>query len=649
MFFLRAVLPSVAVAASFVGPWCIGIGPSCADEPTILSIRSEGDDVVLAVNQRGGVYRSSDRGRSWTNVGGGLPNSPLYFLEIDRRRRWWVGSAAGLSVSDDRGATWQAVEADGWRAMSRRGRLMFLKWINDRTVLARTWVEGLFRSTDGGETWTQVAPELTRLHVTNIAAAPDGSLWAATFGGGGAFRSRDEGATWEPAGDGLADRAVLCLAVAADGALWAGTYGDGVYRRRGAEAWQPVVEGLPPRAIVPVLSVGDDGRAWAAVQGGGLFVLGDDRPSWQAVGGLETPRNVTTVWLQEDRLLLGTQADGLIEIHPASNRRTSIALRTVVVSLAQVGDGRIFAALAAGPIVVSSDQGRTWRRTPTVPWRDAAVLLAVGDRLFAGTVAGLFVSEDGAAAWRPASLPDGPHDVAYLADAGDATLWAGTAGEQASFGLLRSTDGGASWSWPVETPRGGTPRRETSLSESELTGPRAPGQAGDHFQFCLTADSTGRVAVGTDRGLYHSIDRGRTWTYHFFTYGAFHAAFDRNGVLYAAGMNGLARKTAYDAELTSIDVVGRDALLSSYERIFALPDGRLLASVPGTDLLTRDGDAVWTPRRLPAFGYGRVWCVLAVDDDLILAGGPNGLIVSHDGGETWHPSPIDDRPESQLP
>lgn len=647
----RASIRIAGLLAAVCGLCCGDGRPSNADEPqaAVTAIRSLGADVFLIANRRGDVYRSTDGGQTWINVGGGLPISPIYSLDVDRRSRLWVCMAAGLFVSDDSGESWRPVESDGWREMSRDGRLMFLRWIDEGTVLARTWTEGLYRSVDGGDTWNRIAPELTRRHVMQIAAAPDASLWAATFGGG-VFRSRDAGATWQAAGEGLAQRAVLCVAASADGTVWAGTYGDGVFRRQSDGSWQPVGDGLPPRAIIQTLATTDDGSLLAGTYGAGLYIRRDDGHPWKKLGDDQTPKNITSIAIRPpDRLLVGTQSDGLYDVNAISDDWTAVPLRTVVVSLARGDDGRIVAALDSGSLVVSTDQGRSWTTASPVPGRNSAVLLAVGKALFAGTVAGLYVSQDGGVSWQVVSLPDGPLDVAYLADAGEGTLFAGLTGQQTDFGLLQSTDSGVTWSWAADTPRGGKPRRESSLSEAEFTGLRAPGQAGDHFQFCLVADAAGRVAVGTDRGLYHSVDRGRTWTFHFFSYGTFHAAIDRNGVLYAAGMNGLFCKTTYGAELKSVDVVDRDTLLSSYERIFTLPDGKLLANTPGTDLLTFDKDTIWNPRQLPEFGYGRLQCVLVVDDMTILAGGPIGLVATRDGGQSWRPNPIVFQREKKHP
>ena len=66
-------------------------------------------------------------------------------------------------------------------------------------------------------------------------------------------------------------------------------------------------------------------------------------------------------------------------------------------------------------------------------------LIAIGERVFAGTGDGLFVSDDQGTAWHRTGLEG--VEVWQVRDAGNGTLYAGTA----PTGLYKSTDQGDSW------------------------------------------------------------------------------------------------------------------------------------------------------------------------------------------------------------
>jgi photosystem II stability/assembly factor-like uncharacterized protein len=87
-------------------------------------------------------------------------------------------------------------------------------------------VNGVFRSLDGGVTWTQVNEGLTNPSVKAIVMAGE-ALFAATLGGG-VFLSTDNGDSWTPINNGLISMSVRSLTVKGR-TLFAGTDG-GVWR-----------------------------------------------------------------------------------------------------------------------------------------------------------------------------------------------------------------------------------------------------------------------------------------------------------------------------------------------------------------------------------------------------------------------------------
>jgi hypothetical protein len=110
---------------------------------------------------------------------------------------------------------------------------------------------GLFKSTDGGASWTELSQGLetlrnARIGVTAILTGPlhSNTVYIGTAGAG-VFRSTDGGATWSPLNDGLGNLNVRVLAMSRNGlgVLYAGTAG-GVFANTLTFASAPVVTGL---------------------------------------------------------------------------------------------------------------------------------------------------------------------------------------------------------------------------------------------------------------------------------------------------------------------------------------------------------------------------------------------------------------------
>ncbi len=131
----------------------------------------------------GGLFRSDDRGASWQLVealwrhprrkewfGGGEPEPGLHSICVDPRdpRRVWVGiSCGGVWFTPDDGATWE-LRATGMRANYLPPEQAREPNVQDphRVVQCAAapdvlWCQhhnGIFRSTDAGQSWTELAP-----------------------------------------------------------------------------------------------------------------------------------------------------------------------------------------------------------------------------------------------------------------------------------------------------------------------------------------------------------------------------------------------------------------------------------------------------------------------------------------------------------
>jgi photosystem II stability/assembly factor-like uncharacterized protein len=171
-----------------------------------------------------GVYRSADGGKTWAHVG--LRDAQMigrvrvHPTDCDRAYVAALGHAygpnqeRGVFRTRDGGKTWQKTL---FRSENAGAVDLILTPGRPDTLYASTWEvgrtpwalssggpgSGLFRSTDGGTSWTELTrnPGLPRgilgkIGVTVSAANPN-RLWAIVEAAeGGVFRSDDAGATW---------------------------------------------------------------------------------------------------------------------------------------------------------------------------------------------------------------------------------------------------------------------------------------------------------------------------------------------------------------------------------------------------------------------------------------------------------------------
>jgi photosystem II stability/assembly factor-like uncharacterized protein len=209
-YFKTAAVGAIAVSEADPNVVYVGTG-----ETAIRSNVSHGD----------GVYRSSDGGRTWRNLGLAdtrhisrirvHPRDPNVAYVAALGHAWGKNEARGVFRTTDGGRTWDKILYKSDRA----GAIdLSLDPSNPRALYAAIWQaqrypyamhsggedSGVWRSLDGGDTWT----DLTKakglpsgiLGKIGVAASParPGRVWALVEASDGAlFRSDDYGETWE--------------------------------------------------------------------------------------------------------------------------------------------------------------------------------------------------------------------------------------------------------------------------------------------------------------------------------------------------------------------------------------------------------------------------------------------------------------------
>ncbi|MFZ5863947.1 MAG: di-heme oxidoredictase family protein [Nitrospirota bacterium] len=253
-----------------------------------------------------GIRRSADGGRTWQSMTDDvrLMHATAVAVDPSRSEVVYAGSPYGVFRSADNGATWTA-HTDGMS--DPRVFAVAVTPRSPRMVYAGGFGGRVFRSDDGGASWseTRVGADVYRVTTLTVDAGDSSvpaldnrptAVYAGTSGGG-VFRSDDGGATWSALA-GLPDRTVYAVALdpRIPTTLYAGTP-TGVYRSldRGAR-WTSA--GLEPS--LPVLCLAVDPQLPAAVVAGtpnGVFTTNDGGRTWSQVAGVAARGPVVSVAL----------------------------------------------------------------------------------------------------------------------------------------------------------------------------------------------------------------------------------------------------------------------------------------------------------------------------------------------------------------
>ncbi|HEV3076086.1 MAG TPA: hypothetical protein VHB47_16825 [Thermoanaerobaculia bacterium] len=179
------------------------------------------------------LYKSVDRGLTWTQIQGGLASgpSPIFVgaLAIDPATSViYAETGAGIEKSVDGGSTWSVIYQPADPVHSDLGALVLAPGRTGATVYV-SHAGGLLTSSDGGATWQTITPpglpgrvKLLAVDPQNpqhlVAAASGGGLWSLTRaapvpcvpgptalclgGGGGRFKVEAAWATGQASGAG---------------------------------------------------------------------------------------------------------------------------------------------------------------------------------------------------------------------------------------------------------------------------------------------------------------------------------------------------------------------------------------------------------------------------------------------------------------
>ncbi len=508
------------------------IGPP--DGATVLSLAyaPSRPAVVYAGLAGGGVHRSDDGGLTWKPAGSGLGNPVVSSLAVDPANPDAVYAATerGFFRSTDGGRSWQTAPT----VNVLKAHAVAVDPADPRVVYLGTAM-GLFRSTNRGAAWQLltaglIPPHLFDFEVVALAidAVHPNQLYAAHIGvRDGIHKSVDGGRSW------IALRTLRVDALAVDpvddSTVWAAG-ADGVWVS--ADGGQKFTKVRVEPAHALLVDPFDHTRVYAA-NANDLQVTTDGGRSWRtASSGLLSGGALA---LAADPsgpgvLLAGTAGAGVYRSTDGAGTWAASGVGLVNTPISRVVVDDVDAAIfAVGPAGVyrSHDGGASWELNLAGGGNSVALAGAPSQprTLYAALLPLSQVSrtQDGGDHWEQVSDSLGTSSLAV--SAGDpATVYAAT-----TQGLMKSTDGGASWAtvfqgFPYQVVADPVDPESVYLlnigiGREQLWASHDGGatwvlllQKGALLGVAIGRDMPPTILASGDQSIFGSPDGGRTWS-----------------------------------------------------------------------------------------------------------------------------------------
>lgn len=614
-------------AAQYAMDWR-GTGPSGGDVRALVFDPQDAQRLYFGTLD-GQIYTSSNGGASWRLLHNF--NRPKLFIDnivVDRRDSKVIYVAAhkhtdpgGFFKTTDGGLTWR--ESPELKAHPVHS---LIQSDSNPDILMAGTSQGVFRSADGGDSWSQLPTVgLANLNVESLAMDPRNNnvIIAGTWYR--PYKTTDGGQTWRLIKAGMIDDSdVFALALnPRDPNHIIASACSGIYASRNfGEKWDKV-QGIPSQSRRTRDIIQHPSTA-------GLVFAGTTEGLWRSTNG-----GADGSWQLVTRRDLEINA---IAIHPSNPQ-------TVFISTNNYG---VMISRDAGKSFVPTNEGYSSRFVNFIlPDRERP------ERVYAtsiNTATGggfIFISNNGGLSWEPATRNITVNRLAVysiLQDMRDAnTIYLGT-----NYGIYRSTDRGSSWA-PIGAPKIG-PQKKPATGRRRAAGNRASSSSRSNAASAAATrsnDMTKRaqqalIAAGYDPGPADGAAGTQTVT----AIRKFQA--DKSipvsgklddATLSALGLSG-GVQTSTPAGKMPTPVIALTDAVNSLAHTYDEQQGRagILAATNAGLYRTYDPTQGWEKI---SYGTGldprtTTISVSSQNPKTIYVGTANsGVLVSRDGGETW--------------
>ena len=403
-------------------PW-LAVGPDGGDARSLATVNGDPSHLYLgAINSW--IYESTDGGASWHRLAklDSADDLVVDHIFVDPVNPSLIYAAVwkfdkpdgGLWISHDSGKTWKAnpgLEGQSIRAFT-------LAPSNPKILVAGT-LKGVFRSTDGGDSWQQISPEGSReIHeVESVAVDPRNPdiVYAGTWHL--PWKTSDGGKNWQNIKQGVIDDSdVFSIIIDPEHSniIYASAC-SGIYKSYNAGAVFKKIQGIPATARRTRVLRQDPVNQTTVYAGTteGLYKTTDAGKTFRRMTGPDVivndvfvdPKNPDRVLLATDRSGVLTSDDGAVSFKESNHGFSARKVEALLIDPAN--PSRVYAGVVNdkiyGGVFVSEDGGSQWKQIAGgLDGRDVFALAEAADgTVLAGTNSGIFAWDPESSAWQP--------------------------------------------------------------------------------------------------------------------------------------------------------------------------------------------------------------------------------------------------------